>query len=497
MGIIRKQAIKSTVFIYLGVFLGFLNAAVLMPFLLTTEEIGLISLLAAYSNVFSNVFAFGLPLITIKLFPKFRDSIGGNHNGFFSFSAVMTVIGIVTGIVVFFLIKDVLISGKNSASQFAPFAYTFIVLFILRLMFKNFDPLIRMLYNTVLGSLTENFLLKFLISCSLISFWLIQDYDFTILFVLYAFALCSPGIVSLFYLIKEGQVNFEMNKFRKHAASFKKEMASLGLYGLLGSAGGIIVLEVDKMMVGNLLGTSETGIYTTAFFFGLFVSIPSKGIKRVSAVVVADAWHSEDLTTIKSVYYKSCLNQFLFALYLFLGVWLNIDNIFEILPEEYALGKYVVLFVGLAQVFDMLSGTNNEIISSSKYYRWNTYFITSLILLVIGLNYWLIPIYGITGAGLASCLAIMTINIGRYIFLNRILKYQPLDLKILMILICGLICYGLGTYLLPDLSNPYLNILLQGSVLTLIYWPTMLTLKISEDVDSIYRQIMNTVRRKN
>ena len=496
MGIIRTQAIKSTVFIYLGVFLGFLNAAVLMPFLLTTEEIGLISLLAAYSNVFSNVFAFGLPLITIKLFPKFRESVGSYHNGFFSFSAAMTIIGAASGIVVFLLIKDVLISGKNSAGQFAPFIYTFIVLFILRLTFKNFDPLIRMLYNTVLGSFTENFLLKFIISGTLVLFWLIQDYDFTILFILYAFALCSPGIVSLFYLIKEGEINFEFSKFKKHAAKLKKEMASLGLYGLLGSAGGIIVLEVDKMMVGNLLGTSETGIYTTAFFFGLFVSIPSKGIKRVSAVVVADAWHSEDLTTIKSVYYKSCLNQFLFATYLFLGVWLNIDYIFEILPKEYSLGKYVVLFVGLAQVFDMLTGTNNEIISSSKHYRWNTYFTASLILLVVLLNYLLIPIYGITGAGLASCLAIMAINIGRYIFLNRILKYQPFDLKILIILICGLVCYALGTFFIPELSNPYLNILLQGSVLTLIYWPVLLVLKISEDVDSIFKQMLNAMKRK-
>jgi O-antigen/teichoic acid export membrane protein len=496
MGIIRTQAIKSTVFIYFGVFLGFLNAAVLMPFILTTEEIGIISLLAAYTNVFSNLFAFGLPLITIKLFPRFRELNEPTHNGFFSFAALTTVIGVISGVIAFLLIKEVLISGKNSAGQFAPFIYTFMALFTLRLVFKNFDPLIRMLYNTVLGSFTENFLLKFLISITLIFFWLLKDYDFTILFILYAIALSSPGIVSVFYLIKAGQINFQFRKFKKHAAKMKKEILSLGLYGLLGSAGGIIVL-VDKMMVGNLLGISETGIYTTAFFFGLFVSIPSKGIKRASAVVVSDAWHNNDVTTIKSVYYKSCLNQFLFAVYLFLGVWMNIDYIFEILPNEYALGKYVVLYIGLAQVFDMVTGTNNEIISSSPHYKLNTYFTASLIILVIGLNYLFIPLYGITGAGLASCLAIMIINLGRFIFLNRILKYQPLDFKIIMILICGIFCYLIGTLVLPDFANPYLNILVQGTVLTLIYWTILLALKVSEDVDSICTQILNTIRSKN
>ncbi|MFY0652176.1 MAG: polysaccharide biosynthesis C-terminal domain-containing protein [Cyclobacteriaceae bacterium] len=485
MGIIRKQAVHSSIYIYLGVFLGFANAAMLMPFLLTSDQIGIISLLAAYTNVFSNLFAFGLPLITIKLFPKFKEDPSGAHHGFFSFSFILTIVGSILGIAFFFLIKDQLISGKNTAAEFEPFVWAFAGLFVLRLVFKNFDPLVRMLHNTVLGSFGESFLLKFLITLSLLLFWHLESAQFELLFILYTIGLSSPGIVSMAFLILRKQVNFQYRNFLNFGRTLREDIASVGFYGLLGSVGGIIVLEVDKIMVGNFLGTSPTGIYTTAFFFGVFVSIPSKAIKRVSAVVVSGAWHTGDIDLIKSVYYKSCLNQFIFAVYLFLGVWLNIDYVFEILPSEYAQGKYVVLFIGLAHVFDMLTGANNEIISSSKFYKLNTYFTASLIILVVLFNYLLIPPYGISGAALASCLALIIINVGRYFFLNRVLKYQPLDYRIILVLTCGLICYGISTFLIPVIANPYFGILIHGGLLTAIFLPTIYFLKVSEDINEL------------
>ena len=257
----------------------------------------------------------------------------------------------------------------------------------------------------------------------------------------------------------------------------------LGLYGLLGSMGTIIVLEVDRVMISNMLGLAENGIYTTVFFFGIFVSIPAKSVKRVAIVVVSDAWKANDLTTIKEVYAKSCLNQFLLAVYLFLGVWLNIDFVFELIPNEYSAGKYVILFIGIGQLFDMLTGVNTEIISTSKYFRYNTFFIAGLILLVIVLNYIFIPLYGITGAAIASALAVILVNVLRYVFLLIKLDYQPFDSNIIKIILLGLACFGLLVFV-PVFENLYLNILIRGSLLTLLYWVPAFALKISVDINS-------------
>jgi len=483
MGIIKKQAIQSTLFNYMGVAVGFLNSTILMPNLISKENIGLLGFLNSTSVIFSTIFALGIPLITVKIFPKFRDQSSASHNGFFSFSLMMTIIGGVLGVIAFFLLEDVLIEDKNEAKYFAPFVAGFTVLFLFRLIFKNFDTFIRMLYNSVLGAITENFLAKIILTIALVAYWLLEGYDFIYLFILYIIGLSVPGIVTVVYVIYKNSFNLDLSKFKRASAGLGKEIKMLGLYGLLGSMGTIIVLEVDRVMISNMLGLAENGIYTTVFFFGIFVSIPAKSVKRVAIVVVSDAWKANDLTTIKEVYAKSCLNQFLLAVYLFLGVWLNIDFVFELIPAEYSAGKYVILFIGIGQLFDMLTGVNTEIISTSKYFRYNTFFIAGLILLVIILNYIFIPLYGITGAAIASALAVILVNVLRYVFLLIKLDYQPFDSNIIKIILLGLACFGILVFV-PVFENLYLNILIRGSLLTLLYWIPAFGLKISEDINS-------------
>jgi len=56
---------------------------------------------------------------------------------------------------------------------------------------------------------------------------------------------------------------------------------------------------------------------------------------------------------------------------LFLGIWCNIDSIFELIPngEIYSPGKWVVFYIGLSKLFDMATGVNQEIVGTSKYYK--------------------------------------------------------------------------------------------------------------------------------
>ena len=124
-----------------------------------------------------------------------------------------------------------------------------------------------------------------------------------------------------------------------------------------------------------MIGPSEIAIYSTSFFFGIFCSIPARGLKRISSVVLAEAWENGDLQTVKDVYHKSSLTLFLIGVYLFLGVWINIDYIFLLLPESYSAGKTVILIIGIAQLLDLITGVNNEIITSSTYYKYTTYFL--------------------------------------------------------------------------------------------------------------------------
>ena len=483
MGVIKTQSMKSAIYTYIGVFIGFANSTLLMPNLLDLTQVGLLSLLNSITGLFVGFFALGVPLIVVKLFPHFRDS--NQNNYFFSLIFFITIIGSVGGTILYFLLQDVILSEKNAARYFDPFFFGFIILFIGKLLAKNMDAFNRMQYKTVLGTFLENFLLKILIAVLLIIFWYVNGFDFILFFFVYALILSTPGLFHLGYIIYSGEYNFRLNQFWKFGKPYLKEIYTLSLYGLLGTLGSIIILEVDKLMISDMLSVEDNAIYTISFFFGLFVNIPARGLKRIAQTFVSEAWKNNDIKEIRTIYQKSCLNQFLIGLYLFLGVWVNIDYVFQFIPEVYSQGKYVILFIGIGQLADMLTGVNTEIIASSKFYKYNTYFIGSLIVLVIVLNWLLIPPFGIEGAAIASALAMILVNITKFFFLNKKLNFQPLDYNIVLTLLIGLVTLAIIEYTLPHFDNPYWGIFITGSTLTVIYWMPAFTLKISEDINNL------------
>ena len=250
MGIIKKQSIQSTLYNYLGVGLGFLNTAILLPILLPEEQVGLLSFLNSFSAIFAGLCTLGIPLISIKIFPRLRDESNA-HQGYFSFLLLITLLGAILGIAIFWVAGDWLVSEKNSARDFSPFAVVFTILLVLRVFAKNFDSYIRMLMNTVLGTFLENFLLKIVVFAALAYYYWINAYSFTTLFFLYALALALPGIVSIGYVFFKGHINMKLGAFIRASQGWRKEIITLSIYGLLGTLGSIIILEVDTVMVGK------------------------------------------------------------------------------------------------------------------------------------------------------------------------------------------------------------------------------------------------------
>jgi len=93
--------------------------------------------------------------------------------------------------------------------------------------------------------------------------------------------------------------------------------------------------------------------------------------------------------------------------FLFLLIWVNLDNIFSLMPGSYSDGRYVFLFLGLARVMDMYSGLNGTILVTSKKYRYDFTFSLMLVALTVASNALLIPRWGMTGAALATMITVL------------------------------------------------------------------------------------------
>ena len=138
-------------------------------------------------------------------------------------------------------------------------------------------------------------------------------------------------------------------------------MLSFGTYVLLGGASIMIVARLDMMMIGTMMDLEHVAFYTVAFFIGNAIKIPGKSIFAISVPLLAKAWEDQDFKQIQILYKKSAINQLIFGGILFLCIWINIDDVFSLLPLKFSFGKWVVLFIGLSQLFNIATGVNGAI----------------------------------------------------------------------------------------------------------------------------------------
>jgi O-antigen/teichoic acid export membrane protein len=492
MGIIIKQSIKGSIWSYLGVIIGFVTTTYLYSQYLTTEVVGLFGLLAAYSTLTGQLFLFGIQGVTSRLFPYFRDP-ANKHNGFLFISSLVIGCGFLIFLIAYYFFNPILVeSNLEKSPLFANYIFLLIPLTFFSMIFIFLENYNRLLYDAVTGTFYQEFLQRVVLFVILITYSF-GVFNLNQLILLYTTALCLKGILIFVTLARRGEIAFSPRpEFLTPA--LKKEMLSVASYSILVGMGSIFVFNIDKIFINQMLDLSNTGVYTIAFYFGTLVVIPSRPLLKISGTLIAEAWKQDDIAQIRSIYYKSCLNQFIIGGFLFLGIWANIDNILAILGADYLQSKWVIFFIGLGYLIDMSTGANGLIISYSKYYKIALFFITTMIIASVALLYFLIPVWGINGAAIAIATALLINNLMRYFFLLYKYKFQPFNIKFILIAACYIGIY-LGLQLIPQL-NTFPDLLVRGGLITVATVVVCLVFPISEDIQFLIRKIAGMLLKK-
>jgi O-antigen/teichoic acid export membrane protein len=298
---------------------------------------------------------------------------------------------------------------------------------------------------------------------------------------LYVLAVSVPAGVLLFSLLRNKDFSFRSYSMEM-ARIHWKEMANIGMYGILIGFSGMVILNIDRIMVERMLGLSLTGIYTTMAFFATLVSIPSRALLKISDPIIAQSWKDNDMQGLKDNYYRSSLNQTIIGALMLIGLWGNIGNILRILPSGFEAGSYVVLFISLAFFTDMATGTSIYILANSKYFKYQTYLIVILVFFIVISNLIFIPIMGITGAALATFISKFLNNLMLHQFVFWKFKLQPYNWKYLVIIGASLMAYLAG-YFLPEIQNLYIDIVLRSCLIGGIFAGLILLTGISKDIN--------------
>jgi O-antigen/teichoic acid export membrane protein len=149
----------------------------------------------------------------------------------------------------------------------------------------------------------------------------------------------------------------------------------------------------------------------------------------------------------------------------------------------------VVLFVGIAKIFDSIASFAGILVTYSKYYYYSLIFMFFLTFVTIGLNLTLIPLYEISGAALATAGTFITYNFLMLAFVKWKLNLHPFSinmLKILLIIAAALLL----NYLLPELSIPLLDSLYRTAVVAALSGISIYFWNVSEDMNSVIKSFL-------
>lgn len=490
MGIVIKKSMRTLAVTYLGFTIGVVNTLWLFPKALTEDMVGLTRVIINVALLFSVFASLGASQIPSKFFPYFNDE-KKQHNGFLSFLLMLGGVGFLLFVSLLLFFKPVVISVfiKN-APQIIDFYYHLIPFTLIVLVTNIFDSYITIQGKPVVPSFIREFLVRFFLALSLLAVLLqLADYNQFVWMIIGFYFVCL--VILAIYIAKQ-RVLFLKPSFKVFKSEHFKPIMVFGGFVLMANASGTIIANIDSLMLSAYSGLRSTGIYTIAFFIAAVIEVPRRSMSQVLIPLVSEANKNNDIAKLSELYKKSSLNQLIIGCFLFLAIWCNIDNVFKFVPNGsvYAEGKWVVFYIGLSKLFDMASGINAEIVGTSKYYKIDLVFYIVLGGVAIITNMILIPIYGLTGAAIASLLSLFFVNAIRFVFLKVKMNIQPFSINTLAVVIIAVTVLFLDS-LTPRIPNHFVaDIAIRTAGILLAFFIPILVFNVSTEISDQFSKVI-------
>lgn len=492
MGSILNRSILVSIITYAGVVIGYVNVLWLYPAVLEAEQIGLLRAVQDIAVLFVPFAQLGAGQGLIRYFPS--GTTKEEQQQILSLSLLWSLFSFLLFLILFWLLQDWIYQffaeKAQAVNEFLP--VVLLLTFILTLQ-AVLEPLSRSILKFRFVAFSREILLR-LLSAVLILLYFFHYISFgeTVWGLIIIYGVVTAAIAVS--LLKTGFLNIRFSQtpqVRRLVAPFMR----YGLITFLSSASAMLVMKTDTLMITQMLGLTATGIYTTVFYIAVLVEMPRRILSQISTPLLSQAFEKNNMPLAEKIYQKSALNLLLVGGLLYVGVICNMGALFELMPDgqTFQTGAMVVVLIGIGKLIDGAAGVNGEILAMSAYYRINLYFTLLMAALNVVLNYLFIPLWGIEGAAIASCLSLLAFNFLKYLYIKLKLQLQPFSLNYLYLLLVLAAAFCAGWYM-PQLSSLFADMVLRSLVITLLVAGGVLGFNLSEEATSLFNKGLRQLR---
>lgn len=446
---IQKQALFYTLINYIGTAIGIISVLFIYP--LDLELLGTVRYIDNIAQILYPIMVLGASHALIKFYPALTED---KKRHLFNYS-VSSIVVISISILVLIITGHTFwnYSDINLIYLAFPVAVSLAFIDLFRKQAQDLQKLaVPTLYEKILPkvALPVIFLLvlaQYISDTGSLFFYAGSYVLIFILTAVYVYRHFKPGFSYRFKLLF-GEIS-------------RKEYLKYSFFAFAGSFGSLLAFRIDGIIIYNFISEEANGIFNIGVTLASTLQIPAIGLFALYAPAVSGYLKTNDLAQLQVKYKEVARLLFFIGAVLYSLIVLGIQDLFMLLPaqDKLMMAVPVILILGFNVLINMATGFNTEIITYSKYYRFNMIAILSLIAVNVPLNLFVVyyTSWGIAGIAWASFVSMVLFNISKLIFIYKKFGLLPFDKAFIKLAIVFTLS-GIGIYLLPDFDLHLLNL---------------------------------------
>ena len=486
MGIVQSQSIKNTIITFFGFGIGAINALFLYTNFLGKLHYGIVATVLSGANIMMPIMAFGVQNTLIRFFSHYK--IEKQKEEFLTFMLFLPLAFILPISLFFYYFYDYVASFwliKNPSLK--PFFWLIPVVGLFMAYFEIFYAWVKVHMQSVVGNFISEVLVRVVVMGLLFAIhfdWISKpNFVYSV-----ALAYLLQLIVMMLYAF-----SIKMPVFRFVIPENLKDVVQYSFFIIVSGGIAVMLVDFDKVMIPQYKDIGQNALYSVAIFISTVIAVPSRAMTQIVAPITAKLMVENKHDELNDLYKKSAINLQVVGGLIMILIFLNVKEMYKLIPSEYSGGIFVVFMIGISKFYDVLLGNNNSIIVNTKHYRTVLLFGVFTVVLMIVMNMIFIPLYGIEGSAFATLITVMIYNTIKLLFVVFRMKLYPFTNKTLYSL--GILAVSFLLFYFWDFDfHPIINIVLKSILIGIFYVFVNYKLKITAEFNEVIDTILQKLR---
>lgn len=326
---------------------------------------------------------------------------------------IVSIVAVFITLVLLFFSNNVAAFMNLEKDYLLIVSFSFIPLVLFYMNVQAIRGLKKMLSFSFLNNVSISlFTLLSLVACSLF----ISDNSLPIYAYVASVIIMTLASYVFWFTLKQ---NIQVGTNSEQTPLSTSELLTISFPLLLGQSMMLIMGKVDLFMLANMRSSEEVGIYSIALKLSMLSYIGLMSVNSIAAPKFSELHSSGDVESLKKIVKQSTKTIFWISMPVLLLFLILPELILSMFGEEFTIAAFSLIILSTGKMFSAISGSVGTFL---QMVGKQTIFQNILILAAIiniSLNYFLIPIYGINGAAIASAVSGILWNILMIIYIKK------------------------------------------------------------------------------